>query len=268
MQVPSASMARRARRFRHAFRCGADCAMKGAPGLQLAVILPASDDILASDDSNTFVQDVATSTACLSPTSQEHEMKDPLAQDLEGVILEAQNYENDDCDMEGIFNFIVAAQQQKLQTVLDPDDDWMARLFYGMCQTPSLQALGFHDTDGELDDLLLCPMLSFSTSGDIMRLSAVCSRHAAIIADSCMSSDSHPSRPAFLDYTVPPLALRHTDTTRSADTADGDGPGSFTRKLVEKHVRLARDDDDINEALLQKLEMFWLAHPERLPRSA
>ena len=55
------------------------------------------------------------------------------------------------------------------------------------------------------------------------------------------------------------------DRTLVAETTDRDGPSSLTCMLVDKHLRLVRKDDDINEALLQRLEMFWLAHPERLP---
>ena len=106
-------------------------------------------------------------------------------------------------------------------------------------------------------------MLSFSESGDMLRLSAVSTRHAAIIAESWMSSDLQSSQPPFLN-SVPPSAAR-LNATLTADTADGGGPGSFTRMLVDKHMRLVRNDDDIDEALLQRLETFWLTHPERLP---
>ena len=269
----TASYARRARRFGCAFKVGAKCVQNGPPGLlpmapqkstpeeQLALrleplltVTAVSCSLLSTNTSpyRRILRDPETSEA-LPIHSDDGELK-------KEAIQRVQNDDKEESDTEGILNFTAAIQQQKRETVSNSEDDWIARVFYGTNQMPSVQAHDFYDSD----DDSLCPVLSYSTNGDILRLSAVSTRHAAIIAESSISSDTQPSLPPSLGSV--PLSAARPIAIDTADTVDSD-PGSFTRMLVNKHVRREKQDEDIDEVLLQRLETFWLAHPEHLPHA-
>ena len=267
------SYARRARRFGCAFKVGAKCVRNGPPGLSQMAPQRKTSEAQLTSRLEPLLTVTAVSCSLLSSIVSpcRRTLRDPETPEALPVhsddknskkeaIQEAQNDVKEESDIEGILNFTAAIQQQKRETVLDTEDDWIAQLFYGTNQTPSLQAQDSYDSD----DDSLCPVLSFSTNGDILRLSAVSTRHAATIAELSMSSDTQPPQSPFLT-SVPPSAAR-LKATDTADTVDG-GPVSFTRMLVNKHMRLVKQDDDIDEALLQRLETFWLTHPEHLPHA-
>eukprot|EP00440_Ansanella_granifera_P019802 gb/GFBE01021512.1/.p1 GENE.gb/GFBE01021512.1/~~gb/GFBE01021512.1/.p1 ORF type:complete len:280 (+),score=36.42 gb/GFBE01021512.1/:1-840(+) len=253
VQAPSASKARRDRRFRHAFRRGAVCALKGAPGLQPAVILPAPRDLSVIDVSTASVQDSMTTPP---------EEAGNVVQDWEAAGR--VNSEEDDSEINGVLSFVAALQQQKQQTNV-VTEDWMARLFYGSDWTPALRVHRCEETVGEPKDSLQCPVLSFNTYVDIIKLSAASRRHFATLANLWEPFDLGESRPVPARRPLPPRASRNSGSMPPGIASDRRGAGSFMQALIDKHVSRARDEDQVDETALGKLRAFWVAHPELLP---